>query len=110
MRKALACVVAAASLVGCAKSPDSIAPAYVSTVTYMSWSCKDLGDESSRLSSALATASTQQENARTNDTMGVVFIGLPVSTLSGDNVAPQIADLKGRIEAVHEASIEKHCN
>lgn len=103
-------VVLAAFVAGCAKSPDSIAPAYVSAVTYKSWSCRDLADELSRLSSALATASTQQENARTNDTVGVLLIGLPVSSLSGDNIAPQIADLKGRIEAVHEASVERHCS
>lgn len=94
---------------GCAKSPDSIAPAYISDVTYRTWSCADLGAESARLSSALMTASTQQENARTNDTVGVLLIGLPVSSLSGDNIAPQIADLKGRIEAVHVASVERHC-
>ena len=34
------------------------------------------------------------------------MIGLPVSTLSGDNIAPQLADLKGRIEAVHLATVE----
>ena len=98
-----------ACLSGCAKSPDSIAPAYVSAVTYTTWSCKDLANESLRLSAALGTVSTQQENARTNDTVGVLLIGLPVSSLSGDNIAPQIADLKGRVEAVHEASVEKHC-
>jgi hypothetical protein len=81
----------------------------VSAVTYTSWTYKDLGEESQRLSAALATASTQQENARTNDTMGILLIGVPVSSLSGDNIAPQIADLKGRIEAVHEATVEKHC-
>jgi hypothetical protein len=109
MKRVAACAVIAACLSGCAKSPDSIAPAYVSAVTYTSWTCKDLGEESQRLSAALATASTQQENARTNDTVGVLLIGVPVSSLSGDNIAPQIADLKGRIEAVHEATVEKHC-
>src|SRR5208337_1297907 len=51
----------------------SIAPAYVSAVTYTTWSCKDLANESLRLSAALGTASTQQENARTNDTVGVLL-------------------------------------
>lgn len=100
---------AAAALVACAKSPDSIGPAYVSDVPYLSWSCDQLGQESLRISSALATASKQQEDARTNDTVGVIFLGLPVSTLSGDNVAPEIARLKGEQNAVRQASIKKNC-
>lgn len=110
MRKTVIWIAAATLLSACAASPDNIAPAYVSIVTYKSWSCKDLADEASRLSSALATASTQQETAHTNDTMGVLFLGLPIASMNGGNIAPQIADLKGRIEAVHEAMTEKDCN
>lgn len=104
---------AAAALVflvgACAKSPDSIQASYVSEVTYQSWSCSQLGEESQRLSSALATASTQQERARGNDVVGVILIGLPVSSLSGDNIAPEIARLKGEQEAVRRAMITKNC-
>ena len=110
MRKVIVCAAFCGLPFRLRQEPGySIAPAYVSAVTYTTWSCKDLANESLRLSAALGTASTQQENARTNDTVGVLLIGLPVSSLSGDNIAPQIADLKGRVEAVHEASVEKHC-
>ncbi|WP_291164973.1 hypothetical protein [Hyphomicrobium sp.] len=94
---------------GCAKSPDSISPAYVSEVGYQNWSCAQLSEEAGRLSTALASASVQQENARTNDTVGVILIGLPVSSLSGDNIAPEIARLKGETEAVRKASMFKSC-
>ena len=97
-------------VVGCAKSPDSISPAYVSEVGYQSWSCSQLAEESVLLSAALASASVQQENARTNDTVGVILIGLPVSSLSGDNIAPEIARLKGETEAVRKASMAKSCS
>jgi hypothetical protein len=93
----------------CAKSPESIAPAYVSEVGYLNWTCTQLGEESVRLNQALASASTQQENARTNDTVGVILLGLPVSSLSGDNIAPEVARLKGEIEAVRKASNTKRC-
>jgi hypothetical protein len=93
----------------CAKSPDSIAPAYISEVGYHNWSCAQLAEESARLSTALASASVQQENARTTDTVGVILIGLPVSSLSGDNIAPEIARLKGETEAVRKASMSKAC-
>jgi hypothetical protein len=95
--------------VGCAKSPESIAPAYVSTVNFQSWSCNQLAEEGRRLNQALAEASTQQRNARTNDTIGVIFLGLPVSSLSGDNIAPQIANLKGQMVAVQQAGSSKNC-
>jgi hypothetical protein len=109
MRKT-ALVIVAAALCGCAKSPESISPAYTSDITYRPLSCQELATESARISQALATASTQQEKARTNDTVGVIFLGLPVSTLSGDNIAPEIARLKGEDEAIHRVSMEKHCD
>jgi hypothetical protein len=107
--KAAALMALASVSVACAKSPESIAPSYVSEVGYQSWTCDQLGGESNRLSAALATASQQQTQARTNDTVGVILIGLPVSSMSGDNIAPEIARLKGETEAVRRASITKRC-
>ncbi|HEY7557150.1 MAG TPA: hypothetical protein VIH18_20300 [Candidatus Binatia bacterium] len=97
-------------LVACAKSPESISPSYISDVGYQSWSCEQLGQEQMRLSHALASASTQQRKARTNDTVGVIFLGLPVSSLSGDNIAPEIARLKGENEAIIRAMRIKGCS
>lgn len=111
MRDFKLCLIAGSIMLisACAKSPESIAPAYISEVNYQHWSCAQLGEESGRLSQALAQASTQQENARTNDTVGIILIGLPVSSLSGDNIAPEIARLKGETEAVRKVSISKGC-
>jgi hypothetical protein len=103
-------VVAAIALAGCAKSPESIAPAYVSDLAYRSVSCSDLSIEYQRVSAALAQASTQQQQARGNDTVGIILLGLPVSSLSGDNIAPQIAQLKGEQDAIHRVSLQRHCN
>lgn len=94
---------------GCAKSPESISPAYISDVPYRNWSCSQLGQEELRLNEALSVASAQQKKARTNDTVGVILIGLPVSSLSGDNIAPEIARLKGELEAVNRAANLKNC-
>lgn len=96
-------------MAGCAKTPESIAPSYIGDYKYSSLRCDELADERGRLEAALATASAQQNNAHTNDVVGVVFLGLPVSTLSGENIAPEIARLKGEIDAVHAASLKKHC-
>jgi len=110
MRHLNVIVFASVLLAGaCAKSPESIQASYISEVSYQSWSCPQLGEESQRLSAALATASTQQERARGNDVVGVILIGLPVSSLSGDNIAPEIARLKGEQEAVRRTMIAKNC-
>lgn len=102
-------VAVAAALGACAKSPESISASYVSEVGYQAWSCQQLSEETLRLSSAYATAAQQQEKARTNDVVGVILIGLPVSSMSGDNIAPEIARLKGEQEAVRKAMVIKNC-
>lgn len=101
--------LAAFIVAGCAKSPESIAPAYVSQLNYQNLTCQQLAEENARLTQALAVASKQQQNARTNDTVGVILLGLPVSSLSGDNIAPQIADEKGQIEAIRQRQLAMGC-
>lgn len=106
----IATVIAmAAMLAACAKNPDSISAQYISDVTYRPLTCQDLSVESARTNAALARASTQQENARTNDTVGVLLIGIPVSSLSGDNIAPEIARYKGELEAINRVQAQKKC-
>lgn len=89
--------------------PESIPPAYVSYMSYMGWTCDQLAEEQGRLVSALSSASDAQRQARTNDTVGVICIGLPVSSLSGSNQASNIARLKGELEALQKAMIQKNC-
>ncbi|MCB1512767.1 MAG: hypothetical protein KDJ36_17870 [Hyphomicrobiaceae bacterium] len=109
MRSACIAICAALLLSACAKTPESIGPAYVSTFQYQNYSCDQLREEQQRLDVAYATAAAQQQQARRNDTLGVILIGLPVSSLSGDNIAAQIASLKGQQEAVQKTIIEKNC-
>lgn len=99
------CAVAAA----CAKSPESIAPSYVSPMTYRIYECDQLGEESQRVEAALMQASAQQRQARSDDTVGVILLGLPVSSLSGGNVADQVAKLKGEQQTLRQVMIEKRC-
>ncbi len=102
-------VAVAAGLTGCAKRPENIAPAYVSHQPYVSWSCQELGEEALRLNGAFSAACEAQRDARSADIAGVILIGLPVASLSGDNIAPQIATLKGNIRAVQEAMRLNNC-
>jgi hypothetical protein len=109
MFKKLGIVAATAALSACAPTPESIQPAYVSEVPYQTWSCQQLGEETIRLNAALSTASAQQHTARSNDIAGVIFLGLPVGSMSGQSIAPQIARYKGEQEAVNRALIRNNC-
>lgn len=110
MKKQIVSVMALLLVAACAKKPESIEAAYISPTLYNSWSCKQLAEEQARLDHAFKQASSQQNQARSNDIAGVILLGLPVSSLSGGNVAPQIANLKGQKEAIHRNMILKNCN
>lgn len=97
------------SLAGCATKPENITPQYVSSVQYQDLSCKQLGAELARTEEALTVASGEQNKARSNDTLGVLLLGIPVSSLSGSNKAAYIAQLKGQIEAMSKTAIRNDC-
>jgi hypothetical protein len=105
-----ACAVGICIFAGaCAKSPESIAPSYISPMTYGQYQCDQLGAEAQRVEGALVQVSAQQRQARSNDTVGVIFLGLPVSSLSGGNVADQVARLKGEQQTLRQVMTEKRC-
>lgn len=106
---AFGAALATFGLAGCAQSPGSIQPAYVSEVPYQGWTCDQLGSEQAHLGTALATASAEQSSARSGDIAGWLLLGLPVSSLSGGNIAPQIALYKGQEEAVRRTLLLKQC-
>jgi len=105
----IATVIVTAFVASCAKPPEAIAPAYVSEVSYQNFTCDQLATETQQLQAAYTRVAAQQKQARQNDVVGVILIGLPVSSLSGDNVAAQVADVKGRQEAVRLARVKKNC-
>ncbi|MGO9389249.1 hypothetical protein [Rhodoblastus sp.] len=107
--KRAAVAIAALGLTSCAQAPEEVRPSYVSSVAYDSWTCRQLGEEQARLQAALTGASAQQNQTRSTDVAGWLFIGLPVGSMSGGNVAPEIANYKGQIEAVQQAMIRKSC-
>ncbi len=94
---------------GCAKAPGPSRPPTSARFRTRAGTASSSARNRARLGSALATASTQQEQARGNDVVGVLLIGLPVSSMSGDNIAPQIADLKGQQKAVQQTMSMKSC-
>jgi hypothetical protein len=102
---AAACLIAS----GCAKSPESIAPSYVSPMVYQKFECDQLAEESQRVEAALTQVSAQQRQARSDDTVGVILLGLPVSSMSGGNVADQVAALKGQQQTLRQVITINRC-
>lgn len=102
-------VLSAVIIAGCAAKPENIGAAYVSPTTYSNFNCAQLQNEAIRVDNALGKASAAQTKARSNDTLGVIFLGLPVSSLSGSNVSDQIAQLKGQKETIEKTQNAKNC-
>jgi hypothetical protein len=83
----------------CAKSPDAIVP--VSMVgAYDDVSCKKASTMLSQERSTLATLSAQQESAVTGDAVGVFLLGVPMSSVTGQDVEGSIAASKGKVLAL----------
>jgi len=101
-------------LVGCASKAADVAPTYVSPIQYQSFTCPQLAAEAQRVSAAAAAASGAQDSQATKDavaTTAAVIIFWPAAFLvQGDkNNAAQLAQLKGQMDAIQQASIMKNC-
>lgn len=113
MKKTFVALVAA-SLVGCATSPDNISAAYVSPIQYQSYSCPQLREEATRVSSRAIQVSGAQSSKATTDavamTVGVIVFWPALFLLKGDGTtAAEVSRLKGEIDAIEQASVRKKC-
>ncbi len=107
--KMIPVVLALALLSGCATAPEKVASSYVSELAYQTYSCEQLCEEYARLNAALRTAAQNQRKVRAGDKAGVIFLGLPVASISGNNQAQEIARLKGEYTAIEKAAKNKGC-
>jgi hypothetical protein len=94
----------------CATSPEDIAPAPVSEARYQDWTCAELTAEQARVGRDLAAATAKQEQTRSSDVAGVILLGLPLGSMSGDDVEPEIARLKGERDALGRSAKTKDCD
>jgi len=112
--KSIAVILAAAVLAGCATRANDVAPAYVSPLTYDRFSCDQLRDEATRVSSRAIAATGAQNRRATNDAVatGVTLILFwpAVFLVRGDGAqAAELARLKGEMDAIEQASTGKGC-
>lgn len=114
MRSNLVAVLTALLLAGCASKASDVAPAYVSPMQYQSYNCQQLAAEAQRVSAAAAATSGAQDSQATKDavatTVGVVIFWPSLFFIGGDKqTAAQLAELKGEMDAIQQASIQKQC-
>jgi hypothetical protein len=94
--------------IGCASYPEEVKPSYISDIKYKNVPCNELLIEHEKLIEAYRATAKRQTTAANSDVAGVLLIGVP---LSGSNdVAYEVARLKGEILAVRRALVTKECS
>ena len=106
----LAATALAIALSGCAASPESIKPASISTGEYAYLNCAQLASFKVTLTNAYNKVAGEEESARTEDAISSLTLGVPVGSMTHQNVPYQIWDLKGRILAVEKLQAQDRCS
>jgi hypothetical protein len=111
----LGAVALGAVLAGCASSSAEISPTYVSPVMYQSYTCQQLALEAQGVTTRAAALSGVQDSQRTKDqwaTAAAVVVFWPAAFfVQGDKQnAAELAQMKGQMVAIEQASIAKKCN
>ena len=104
----------AATLAGCASKSSEITPAYVSPVLYQNYTCTQLAQEAQGVSARAAQVAGAQDQKRSNDQVATgvaIVVFWPAAFLVGGDgpMAAELAQLKGQMVAIEQASIQKKC-
>ena len=97
------------TLVACAKRPEEIAAVPMDTAAYTGLSCRQLAQEETRIRGELDALSAAQNSAATSDAMGVFLLGIPWSSMSGNDKEALIAVAKGKLSAIDMVQVSKNC-
>jgi hypothetical protein len=114
VRNSFVAAIAAFALAGCASSSSDIAASYVSPVMYQQHTCQQLAMEAQAVTARAGSLSGVQDGQRTKDawtTAAAVVIFWPAAFLvEGDKqTAAELAQMKGQMVAIEQASIAKKC-
>ena len=96
-------------LAGCAKMPEDIAPAPVSADPYMQMSCGRLASEKKATHAALKRAEEHQTETSNRDAAWMTIVHVPVGSMTRGDIEPQIARMKGQLNAIHRAAQARGC-
>lgn len=110
MLRPLTSIVLMAALLGaCATLPEKVRPTPAAANLYQGADCARLDNERLRLDAAYQDASRRQLRTRKVDAVGLVLLGLPVGSLTGNSHTKSIAAIKGQQEALSEAYRLSNC-
>lgn len=109
MKKVLVIAALVAALSGCAKKPEEIAAANIGDSAYRGQSCKQLAQAKTKITHDLDNLSAAQKSAATGDAWGVFLLGLPLSSMSGNDKETAISVAKGHVQAIETEQQSKGC-
>jgi hypothetical protein len=113
-KKIMLLLIAAIAISGCATKPSKIGAAYVSPLQYKDYDCKQLGNESERVTRRVTDLNASIQKKADGDTAKVVIgtiLFFPTLFFT-DGDGPEVAEysrLKGEAEALQKAIITAQC-
>lgn len=107
-------LIACVAIAGCAKKSTDIAAQYVSPMQFQSYSCSQITEEAQRVSEYSARAMLVQNKTASSDAVAtgvaLVLFWPAAFFVSGNGAnAAELARLKGQMDALQSASIQKDC-
>ena len=94
---------------GCARRPDAISATTIPMEAYTGDSCSSLAQQLATEKENLSVLSKQQHDAANGDAFGVFLIGVPIGSLAGADKEGEIANSKGKVNAIEAAMHKKGC-
>lgn len=108
--KVAAPILLCAVVSACAKQPENIAAVPMDTASYERMSCRSLAAEEAKITAELNALSAAQKSAANSDALGVFLLGIPWSSMSGNDKEALIAVAKGRVDAINAVQASKGCS
>ncbi|MFZ4687212.1 MAG: hypothetical protein ACOYMK_16590 [Hyphomonadaceae bacterium] len=114
MKRIIALSAFSLFLAGCASSPKSISPLYVSPMVYQGYSCEQISMELQRIGTRVSDVTGQQQRAANNDAIamgvGLVIFWPALFFLASDNdKREELSRLRGEYDALQQAGTMKNC-
>jgi hypothetical protein len=115
LRSAFVVFILLMFITGCAKSPDSISPTYVSPLQYSNCDCDQIKQEIARIGRKVDEVAGVQQRTANKDSVAmgvglVLFWPALFFLASGDNKKEELARLKGEYECLESLAIQKKCD
>lgn len=114
MKAIITALAASAALSGCATSSDQISGSYVPINTYIGMTCDQMHIEAAALSAKAHSLGVDQDSKAGSDVamtaVSLILFWPAAFFISGnDETAGQLAEVKGRVDALGEAAKQQGC-